>query len=134
MGVILWLFLSLAIVAIFYTIWKYKHTPMYQFKKAKSLDDFYMIKNTEGSKTLLHLTYHGVAFKGITKLGSDETSIKVHQVTVFLADPFDSLKGWCRDDFYVMEKEIYTVYPYAEIVWDQPIKDFLDKIDVSHLE
>lgn len=130
MGILLWLFLFIAIAIIFYSIGIYKKTPTHRFNQAQKDMNLCMIEKG----TVIKLTYKGVSFEGLLSVGTDETSIKVEKVAVSLTDPFERLKGWSRDDFYMIEREIYTQYPYAEIQWKQPISQFLDQLDLPVID
>lgn len=124
---IFWLFrllLLFAIIVIIYTVVKYIKDPQRQLQAAERRNQFYFLDDPENARKNLFIVYHGVRFEGEKYVGATEEAFVVNAILMRILEPKD-LVGLTREDFYTIEREIYSAYPAAEIRWQNPVDDFL---------
>ncbi len=118
------LLIFIAMVLLIYTAYKYIMNPKRKLELAQEKKQFYFLDDQDNVKKNFLLTYKGVLFEGEKYLGTTENSFDVVSISVWTKHP-NKLKGFERQDLYLVEKEILLHYPYAEIDWKNPINKLL---------
>lgn len=113
-----------AIIVVIYTVFKYIKDPLRKLESAQRRKQLYLLDNPHNARKNLLVVYHGVRFEGEKYVGVTEDEFVVNAILMRVLEPND-LIGLNREDFYKIEREIYTAYPYAEITWQNPVDDFL---------
>lgn len=111
-------------VLLIYTAYKYVMNPKRKLEIAQEKKQFYFLDDTENVKKNFLLTYKGVLFEGEKYLGTTENSFDVVSISVWTNQP-NRLKGFDREDLYLVEKEILIHYPFAKIEWKNPINQLI---------
>ncbi|HET7627839.1 MAG TPA: sigma-w pathway protein ysdB [Bacillales bacterium] len=117
------LFLS-ALAILVYSAWKYAKDPKRKWEAARRKKQFSMLDDPKDARKNMFITYKGVDFEGEKYVGNSENAFVVSSIIMRIVDA-GSLFGLQREDFYAIEKEIYAIYPHADIEWQSPVDDFL---------
>lgn len=118
------LLLLAAVIVVIYTVFKYIKDPLRKLESAQRRKQLYLLDNPRNARKNLIVVYQGVRFEGEKYVGVTEDEFVVNAILMRVLEPND-LIGLNREDFYKIEREIYTSYPDAEITWQNPVDDFL---------
>lgn len=124
---VVWLFrllLFLVVVVLVYSGWKYVTDPKRKLEGAQRRKQFYFLDDPHDARKNLFIAYKGVRFEGEKYIGATEDEFVVTSILMRIVEP-NELFGLNREDFYEIEREIYSVYPAAEITWQNPVGSFL---------
>lgn len=124
---IVWLFrllLLLAVIVVIYTVLTYTKDPRRKLESAERRKQFYFHDDPNNARKNFLIAYRGVRFEGEKYVGATENEFVVTSILMRIIEP-NELYGLARDDFYKIEREVYTAYPDAEITWQNPVDDFL---------
>lgn len=116
--------LLVAVIVVIYTALKYIKDPLRRLESAQRKKQLYLLDNPHNARKNLLVVYRGVRFEGEKYVGVTEDEFVVNSILMRVLEPND-LIGLNREDFYKIEREIYTAYPHAEITWQNPVDDFL---------
>lgn len=125
---VVWLFrllLLLVVIILAYSGWKYLTDPKRKLESAQRKKQFYFHDDPKDARKNFFIVYKGVRFEGEKYVGATEDEFIVTSILMRIVEP-NALFGLKREDFYEMEREIYTAYPTAEITWQSPVDRFLD--------
>lgn len=124
---IVWLFrflLFLVFIVLVYSGLKFLKDPMRKLKSAERKKQFFFHDDPKDALRNFYIVYNGVRFEGEKYVGATEDEFTVTSILVRIVEP-NELFGLNREDFYQIEREIYKIYPNAEITWQSPIANFL---------
>jgi hypothetical protein len=107
-----------------YSGWKYMTDPRRKLEGAQRRKQFYFLDDPKDARKNFFITFKGVQFEGEKYIGTIEDEFVVTSILMRVVEP-SALFGLTREDFYQIEREVYAVYPAAEITWQNPVDDFL---------
>jgi len=113
-----------AIIALIYSALKYAFDPKRRLEQAQKRKQFYFLDTPDNVRKNFLVTYKGVLFEGEKYLGTTEHAFDVVTISITAKNP-ERLKGFEKNDFYHIEREILTRYPQASIKWKSPINRLL---------
>ncbi len=126
MNVLFRFLILLAIVVIAYSAIKYLFHPRRKLEHAHEKKQFYFYDHEKDVRKNFLITYKGVMFEGKKSLGTTDDAFDVVSIVVWTRQP-ESLKGFTKDDFKIIEADIRQRYPKATIEWKSPIKELLER-------
>ncbi|MCF6092488.1 sigma-w pathway protein ysdB [Microaerobacter geothermalis] len=127
MGILIRVLLFIAIIYFAYRWIRYLFDPKRKLEIALDKKTPFFLDDPNHVRKNFSIAYKGVLFEGEKYLGTTERAFTVVSVFVWVKNP-NKLKGFEKEDFYEIEKMITEHYPYADIEWKNPIKDFLHGI------
>lgn len=124
---VVWLFrllLFLVVVVLVYSGWKYVTDPKRKLEAAQKRKQFHILDDPHDARKNLFIVYKGVRFEGEKYIGATEDEFVVTSIIMRIVSP-NELFGLTREDFYEIERKIYSRYPESEITWQNPVGNFL---------
>ncbi|WP_026671570.1 hypothetical protein [Alkalihalobacterium bogoriense] len=118
------LFIVVAVIILMYSVIKYFVDPKRKLELAHEKKQFYFHDDKTNVRKNFLLTYKGVLFEGEKYLGTTEMAFEIVSIVIWPKQS-ERLQGLDREDFHVIEQEIYIHYPNATIEWKSPVKEFL---------
>ncbi|MCL6573443.1 MAG: sigma-w pathway protein ysdB [Bacillus sp. (in: Bacteria)] len=122
----IWLLRFILLFLIFflcYFVVKFLFASKWKFETARKKKRFLLIDNEDVRKNFM-LTYKGAVFAGEKYMGSKDNTFDVVSISIW-PENNGTLKGLVKDDFFFINKKIVDQYPFAEIIWKSPVKEFL---------
>lgn len=117
-------FLFVLILFLIYRMIKFILNPKRKLELAYEQKRYFFLDDQNNVRKNFLLTYKGVLFEGEKYLGTTENSFDI--VSIFIwPHKVHALKGYVREDFQFIEKQIKESYPNAIIDWKSPVKEFL---------
>lgn len=116
------LFILIAIVIY----WCFRFFLNPQRKLAQALEDkrtLIMDDKTSVHRNIL-IAYKGVLFEGEKYMGTTQDAFQIIKIHIWARDN-QKLVGLEKKDFEDLKQLVLRRYPYAELSWKNPIKEFL---------
>lgn len=121
MDAILILFILAALGCIAYSLSLYRKTQSYQYRQAQSHHQLYLYETNQ----TIFVTARGSSFIGDCLWIGEEDHYFVKTIHLRLENDLFDYRQWNKNDFYQIEKKLYEKYPYAEIIWEAPMKEIM---------
>jgi len=121
MAIIIRFLVIALIIYLFYRLMRYVFNPKRKFDAAVGSNSYYFYDDVKNVRKNFFITLHGVIFEGEKYLGSTDDALEVVSIFVWAENP-DKLKGFTKEDFHFLKKEIHLNYPKADINWKKPIE------------
>lgn len=123
---ILRLMILIAIIVLIYAGFRYLLNPKRKLELSQEQKQFYLLDEEGNVHKNFLLTYKGALFEGEKYLGTTDQSFDIITISISVKDS-SKLRGFTKEDFLYLEKEIIKSYPHASINWKDPIHTLLKK-------
>jgi hypothetical protein len=118
--------LFLGIVAFIVWWFQYIFNPKRKLETAVERRETFFLDDTQNVRRNFLITYKGVLFEGQKYLGTTDDSFTVTKISIWPRHN-SQLYGLSKYDFFDIEKIITESYPYAEIEWTTPVREFISR-------
>lgn len=130
MGILLRLLLLIALIIIIYSFWRYWNNSRRKLEAAHHKKQFYLLDDQQNVRKNLLATHKGVMFEGEKYVGTTEKAFEVVTISLWVIES-EHLRGFQREDFTFLEREILSLYPEAAIEWNSPVKEFMQQLEAK---
>jgi len=118
--------LLIVFVVSFIWIISYMINPKRKLQTALESGTTLLMDNRKSVHQNLMLAYKGVLFEGEKYMGTTEDAFHIIKIHLWPKTK-DNLIGLDKGDFKQIEQIIQNYYPYSQVLWGTPVREFLNE-------